>query len=81
MNIIAFILIISYAFSYSELLEQFAAVSYGSKVFGQVIIVPLQQRHSSDFRKLLWSEQAAVLRVLSVPLDQVNAFELILLSV
>ncbi|PSN49130.1 hypothetical protein C0J52_07240 [Blattella germanica] len=53
------------AFSgYTQLVEQFAAVSYGDELFGHFILIPLQQRHSPSFRKLVWSEHAAVLRVL-----------------
>ncbi|XP_049960500.1 RNA polymerase II-associated protein 1 [Schistocerca serialis cubense] len=55
---------------YNDLLEQYAAVSYGNKIFGQFIIIPLQQRHGSSLKRLLWSEHVAVLRVLGIPIDQ-----------
>ncbi|GLG97793.1 RNA polymerase II-associated protein 1 [Gryllus bimaculatus] len=55
---------------YTQLLEQFAAVSYGDNLFGHFLLVPLQQRHSTDLRKQVWSEHAAVLRILSTPVQQ-----------
>lgn len=61
-----------FAFSYRQLLEQFAAVSYCDRVFGQYILVPLQQKHNIKYKKILWSEMAAVLRLLSTPLDCVS---------
>lgn len=56
---------------YTQLVEQFAAVSYGDEVFGHFILVPLQQHHSPSYRKLVWSEHAAVLRVLRTRPEQV----------
>lgn len=55
---------------YGQLLEQFAAVSYGDSLFGQFLLVPLQQRQSNSLRKQVWSEHAAVLRILSTPLSE-----------
>jgi hypothetical protein len=51
--------------------EQFAAVSYGDELFGHFLLIPLQQRHSPSYRKLVWSEHAAVLRVLRTPPEKV----------
>ncbi|XP_069684803.1 RNA polymerase II-associated protein 1-like isoform X1 [Periplaneta americana] len=55
---------------YTQLVEQFAAVSYGDELFGHFVMIPLQQRHSPSYRKLVWSEQAAILRVLRTPPHQ-----------
>jgi hypothetical protein len=63
---------------YTQLVEQFAAVSYGDELFGHFLLVPLQQRHSPSFRKLVWSEHAAVLRVLRTRPEQVMLHILLL---
>lgn len=55
---------------YTQLVEQFVGVSYGDELFGHFVLIPLQQRHSSSFRKLLWSEHAAALRVLRTKPEQ-----------
>lgn len=57
---------------YREVLEQFAGVSYGNSVFGQYVLLPLQQRHSNKYKKLVWSELAAILRLLRTPVDEVE---------
>jgi hypothetical protein len=56
---------------YTQLVEQFAAVSYGDELFGHFVLVPLQQCHSPSYRKLVWSEYAAILRVLRTRPEQV----------
>lgn len=58
--------------SYREVLEQFAGVSYGNSVFGQYVLLPLQQRHSNKYKKLVWSELAAIIRLLRTPVDEVT---------
>ncbi|XP_066998768.2 RNA polymerase II-associated protein 1 [Anabrus simplex] len=55
---------------YAQLLEQFAAVSYGDALFGHFILVPLQMRHPVSLRKQVWSEHAGILRVLSTTPQQ-----------
>ncbi|KAK9496533.1 hypothetical protein O3M35_013193 [Rhynocoris fuscipes] len=57
---------------YREVLEQFAFSSYCDRVFGQYILIPLQQRHNIKYKKLVWSEMSAVLRSLSTPTNYVN---------
>ncbi|XP_014284747.1 RNA polymerase II-associated protein 1 [Halyomorpha halys] len=57
---------------YREVLEQFTGVSYGNSVFGQYVLLPLQQRHSNKYKKLVWSELAAILRLLRTPVDEVD---------
>lgn len=59
--------------SYRQILEQFVGVSYGDPVFGRFVLIPLQQRHSIQLRKLVWCEMEAVLRFLSTPIDKVGA--------
>lgn len=55
---------------YTQLVEEFVGVSYCDPVFGQYILIPLQQCHSVRFRKYIWTEQTAVLRLLSTPISQ-----------
>ncbi|XP_018908614.2 LOW QUALITY PROTEIN: RNA polymerase II-associated protein 1 [Bemisia tabaci] len=55
---------------YRELLEQLNGVSYNDESFSNFIVVPLQQRHSDRFRKLVWSEQSPTIRFLGTPLDK-----------
>uniref|UniRef100_A0A1B6CGL5 RNA polymerase II-associated protein 1 n=1 Tax=Clastoptera arizonana TaxID=38151 RepID=A0A1B6CGL5_9HEMI len=55
---------------FRQLMEHFSAVSYGNPVFGQYLLIPLQQRHNPKYRKIIWSEQAGILRILSTSLDQ-----------
>ena len=59
---------------YSSLVAQYAAVSYGDPLFSSYLLLPLQQRFSLLFRRCLWDEQPTVLRVLSLPLQQVGMF-------
>lgn len=55
---------------YRELCEQFVSSSYGNAVFGAYVLVPLQQKHSSDLRRYIWSEQPVVFRFLRVTENQ-----------
>jgi hypothetical protein len=64
---------------YTQLVEQFAAVSYGDELFGHFVLVPLQQCHSPSYRKLVWSEHAAVLRVLRTQPEQVISYVIVCL--
>uniref|UniRef100_A0A1B6L9P3 RNA polymerase II-associated protein 1 n=1 Tax=Graphocephala atropunctata TaxID=36148 RepID=A0A1B6L9P3_9HEMI len=57
---------------YRQILEQFVGVSYGDPVFGQFVLIPLQQCHNIKLRKLVWCELGAVLRFLSTPESQVG---------
>ena len=57
--------------SYMALVSQFSAVSYGDTLFASVILLPLQQCCPVELRRLVWDEQAHVLRALSLPLEQV----------
>lgn len=61
-----------FIYSYRQVLEQFVGVSYGDPVFGRFVLIPLQQRHSIQLRKLVWCEMEAVLRFLSTPIDKVG---------
>ncbi|XP_030763871.1 RNA polymerase II-associated protein 1 isoform X2 [Sitophilus oryzae] len=56
---------------YVQLLEQYQAVSYGNKVFGNVLLFPLVKRHDIKYRKTLWSEYMGVVETFSVTKDEV----------
>ncbi|XP_037073160.1 RNA polymerase II-associated protein 1-like [Pollicipes pollicipes] len=55
---------------YGQLLDQFEAVSYGDALFGAVVMVPLEPRHPSELRRLVWSERPHALRALTTRPDQ-----------
>ncbi|XP_014250012.1 RNA polymerase II-associated protein 1 [Cimex lectularius] len=57
---------------YRQILDQYVSVSYCDEVFGQYIVVPLGQKHSTRYKKLVWSELAAVLRILRTPLSHIT---------
>ena len=53
------------------LVSQFSAVSYGDTLFASFILLPLQQCCPVELRRMIWDEQAHVLRALSLPVEQV----------
>lgn len=55
---------------YTQLLEQYQGVSYGDVLFGNFILVPLAQRHSIKWRKILWSEYMGVVEIFNVTKEQ-----------
>lgn len=57
---------------YTQLLEQYQAVSYGDTLFGNVILVPLAQKHDIQYKKTLWSEYMGVVQILNVTHEQVR---------
>lgn len=54
-----------------QLLEQYQGVSYGNKVFGNVLLFPLMKRHDVKYRKTLWSEYMGVVETFTVQKDEV----------
>ncbi|KAL0271573.1 UNVERIFIED_CONTAM: hypothetical protein PYX00_008629 [Menopon gallinae] len=52
---------------YTELITQYAGVSYGLHIFAEFVLFPLQNRFNVSFRKLLWFEYLHVLRVVTLP--------------
>ncbi|XP_014663760.1 PREDICTED: RNA polymerase II-associated protein 1-like [Priapulus caudatus] len=58
----------SFADLYRSLLEHFEAVSFGDALFSCFVIVPLQQRYSTELRKVIWGEHMDCLRIMRVPL-------------
>ncbi|GFS40381.1 RNA polymerase II-associated protein 1 [Trichonephila inaurata madagascariensis] len=55
---------------YSEMLNQFEAVSYGDLLFGNFILFPLQQCYSSRWKKVLFNDYPQVLQFLRVPFSE-----------
>nr|CAH7722047.1 unnamed protein product [Callosobruchus chinensis] len=55
---------------YTQLLEQYQSVSYGDILFGNVILVPLAQKHNVQYRKTLWSEYMGAVQVFNVTPEQ-----------
>ncbi|XP_066141254.1 RNA polymerase II-associated protein 1 [Euwallacea fornicatus] len=54
-----------------QLLEQYQAVSYGNKLFGNVLLFPLLKRHDIKLRKILWSEYMGVVESFMVKRNEV----------
>lgn len=52
---------------YTELITQYAGVSYGLHIFAKFVLFPLQNKYNVSFRKLLWFEYLHVLRVVTLP--------------
>ncbi|KAH3853182.1 hypothetical protein DPMN_095704, partial [Dreissena polymorpha] len=51
-------------------LQQYEAVSFGDPLFACYLLIPMQQRHSIEYRKAIWTENTGILRTLTLPLDQ-----------
>uniref|UniRef100_A0A667YS88 RNA polymerase II associated protein 1 n=1 Tax=Myripristis murdjan TaxID=586833 RepID=A0A667YS88_9TELE len=55
---------------YSALLAQYEAVSFGDRLFGCWVLLPLQRRYSSTLRLAVFGEHVGMLRSLGVTLEQ-----------
>ncbi|XP_041353389.1 RNA polymerase II-associated protein 1-like isoform X2 [Gigantopelta aegis] len=55
---------------YLSLLEQYEAVSFGDSLFGSYILLPMQQKHESDLRTVIWGEKPGILRSLFLPVKE-----------
>lgn len=58
---------------YSALLTQYEAVSFGDRLFGCWVLLPLQRRYSATMRLAVFGEHVGMLRSLGVNLEQVMA--------
>ena len=58
---------------YTALLAQYEAVSFGDRLFGSWVLLPLQRRYSATMRLAVFGEHVAMLRSLGVTLEQVNS--------
>uniref|UniRef100_A0A3Q3RFS5 RNA polymerase II associated protein 1 n=1 Tax=Mastacembelus armatus TaxID=205130 RepID=A0A3Q3RFS5_9TELE len=55
---------------YSALLAQYEAVSFGDRLFGCWVLLPLQRRYSATMRLAVFGEHESMLRSLGVTLEQ-----------
>nr|XP_020446761.1 RNA polymerase II-associated protein 1 [Monopterus albus]XP_020446762.1 RNA polymerase II-associated protein 1 [Monopterus albus]XP_020446763.1 RNA polymerase II-associated protein 1 [Monopterus albus] len=55
---------------YSALLAQYEAVSFGDRLFGCWVLLPLQRRYSTTLRLSVFGEHVGMLRSLGVTLEQ-----------
>lgn len=58
---------------YSALLTQYEAVSFGDRLFGCWVLLPLQRRYSATMRLAVFGEHVGLLRSLGVTREQVKA--------
>lgn len=58
---------------YSALLTQYEAVSFGDRLFGCWVLLPLQRRYSATMRLAVFGEHVGLLRSLGVTREQVEA--------
>ncbi|KAM9777625.1 RNA polymerase II-associated protein 1 [Neosynchiropus ocellatus] len=57
---------------YCALLAQYEAVSFGDRLFGCWVLLPLQRRYSATMRLAAFGEHVGMLRSLGVTLDQLS---------
>lgn len=66
---------------YSALLTQYEAVSFGDRLFGCWVLLPLQRRYSASMRLAVFGEHVGILRSLGVTVEQVMMRMLLLFMV
>lgn len=57
---------------YLALLTQYEAVSFGDRLFGCWLLLPLQRRYSATMKLAVFGEHVGMLRSLGVTLEQVT---------
>ncbi|KAM4724234.1 RNA polymerase II-associated protein 1 [Anableps anableps] len=57
---------------YTALLAQYEAVSFGDRLFGCWVLLPLQRRYSASMRLAVFGEHVGMLRSLGVTLEQLS---------
>ncbi|XP_063355593.1 RNA polymerase II-associated protein 1 isoform X1 [Pelmatolapia mariae] len=57
---------------YSALVSQYEAVSFGDRLFGCWVLLPLQRRYSTTMRLAVFGEHVGMLRSLGVTLEQLS---------
>lgn len=57
---------------YTALLNQYEAVSFGDRLFGCWVLLPLQRRYSATMRLAVFGEHVGILRSLGVTQEQVR---------
>ena len=55
---------------YQDFVALFEAISFSDKRFAQLVVAPLSMLYPTDFRKLLWVEQATALRSIRISLAE-----------
>ena len=63
-------------YSYTSLLSQYMAVSYGDALFSCFLLLPLQQRFAPQLRKVEWGDHPSIPRLLTLPVTQVGVCSL-----
>lgn len=63
---------------YSALLTQYEAVSFGDRLFGCWVLLPLQRTYSTTMKLAVFGEHVGMLRSLGVTLEQVTMRMLLL---
>lgn len=61
---------------YTELIIQYAGVSYGLPIFAKFVLFPLQNNQNVSFRKLIWFEYLHALRVINLPFPLENFIDI-----
>lgn len=57
---------------YIAFLDHFQGESYGDHTFGQLVMVPLAQKHNIKWKKMIWSEHVHALRFVCCSVTEVN---------
>uniref|UniRef100_A0A8C3A6V4 RNA polymerase II associated protein 1 n=1 Tax=Cyclopterus lumpus TaxID=8103 RepID=A0A8C3A6V4_CYCLU len=57
---------------YTALLSQYEAVSFGDRLFGCWVLLPLQRRYSATMRLAVFGEHVGMLRSLGVTMEQLS---------
>ncbi|KAM3594246.1 uncharacterized protein V6R79_004737 [Siganus canaliculatus] len=57
---------------YTALLTQYEAVSFGDRLFGCWILLPLQRKYSATMRLAMFGEHVGILRSLGVTMEQLS---------
>ncbi|XP_064489511.1 RNA polymerase II-associated protein 1-like isoform X2 [Ornithodoros turicata] len=55
---------------YTELVEHYAGVSYGDKLFSNFVLIPVQARYDAYFRKFFFAENLEAVRITSLNLHE-----------
>jgi hypothetical protein len=56
---------------YSDFVQLFDAMSLSDMTFSQLLVVPLSQAYPIDYRRLVWSEQSAVIKSVRLETNQI----------
>ncbi|CAG0914364.1 unnamed protein product [Notodromas monacha] len=51
---------------FSNFVDHFMGVSYGDELFQNFVLMPMQRQQNVEYRRLVWGEKSAALRVLTL---------------